>query len=194
MSDKILSTFEVGKILGVHQITVARWVDDRRLKGHLTIGGHRRVRKSDLLEYFKSNGLSIPDGLQESDKAKVLIVDDDESVLDVLKSGLEKQNQHLDIHTAKDGFQAGHLVREIIPDLVVLDIFLPGVDGYEVCRMIKEKHKGTRVIAITGYGSEEVEKKIMAAGADMYLRKPFEIEDLMAGIESLLMQGNTVVR
>jgi len=81
------------------------------------------------------------------------------------------------------------MVGEVNPDIVILDIRLPGVDGFSVCESIKKNYPETRVIAITGFGSDEVQKKIMDAGADLYLEKPFDLKYLILEIESVLNKG-----
>ena len=179
MKDRIFTTFEVGKILGVNQLTVARWVDSGKIRGHLTVGGHRRIRESDLLEYFTSNNMPVPPALEGLRQVRVLIIDDDESLLEVIAQALDRAYEDIRIETAADGFLAGQIMERFKPDIVILDIFLPWIDGFQVCRLIKQSYSDIRVTAITGHGSEEVRRNIMEAGADDYLEKPFDIDDLI---------------
>ncbi|PJA17294.1 MAG: histidine kinase, partial [Elusimicrobia bacterium CG_4_10_14_0_2_um_filter_56_8] len=89
-----------------------------------------------------------------------------------------------EIYSAADGFQAGSLVGSEKPDVVILDIMLPDINGFKVCEIIKASNKNTLVIAVTGYDSDDIKSKIIAAGADAYYVKPFKFEDLVARIES----------
>jgi len=183
MSSEMLTTKEVGEIMGVHFSTVGRWIDSGKLKGIITPGGHRRIREKDLVQYFKSKQIPVPEELQHKDKDKlrILVVEDDESVLDVLAAGLQQADKNYAVETATDGFEAGQILERFEPDIVVLDIFIPAINGYKICSMIKENYPGIKVITITGNGSEEVQEKIFKAGADAYIEKPFDIGDL-AGI------------
>jgi excisionase family DNA binding protein len=90
MDTKLMSTVEVGKLVGVHSVTVLRWIENNGLKSYKTVGGHNRVRFDDLLEYVKEHDLPFTrDLLQQAEKTKVLIVDNDEEVLNVLAESLK---------------------------------------------------------------------------------------------------------
>jgi len=107
---------------------------------------------------------------------KILIVDDDPDVSDFLVELIKMRHVQWAIETAKDGFTAGRKLGEYDPDLVILDLMLPGIDGFGVCRMIREDSALTdvKVLAITGYDSEEMRNKILNCGADDYLAKPMD--------------------
>ncbi len=87
-------------------------------------------------------------------------------------------NDKFIIFTASDGFEAGHQVTKLKPDLVLLDIKLPGIDGFKVCKLIKKYDSNIKIIAITGHPSEKIRKKILQSGAHYYLKKPIGFEDL----------------
>jgi len=189
MTERIFTTSEIAGMLGVHQITISRWVNSGKLKSMFTLGGHRRIKEKDLVRFFRENDMPVPEDLDiPPEKVKVLVVDDDEPVLDVTAGSL-RQRSDFDVSVARDGFEAGRMVGEVNPDIVILDIRLPGVDGFSVCESIKKNYPETRVIAITGFGSDEVQKKIMDAGADLYLEKPFDLKYLILEIESVLNKG-----
>jgi len=187
MDTKMMSTIDIGKLVGVHPATVLRWIEKNGLKSYKTAGGHNRVRFDDLLEYVKERNLPFPrDLLQQAEKTRVLIVDNDESVLNVLAESLKRSEDEFTVETATDGFQAGQIMERIKPDVVVLDIFLPGLDGFQVCKMIKDGHPDIRIIAITGHGDPEVKQMILKAGADEYLEKPFDLEELAGQVRELM--------
>jgi len=127
---------------------------------------------------------------EKTETLKILVVEDDLTVLDVLAFGLRKHENNYTVETATDGFEAGQIVERFQPDIVVLDIFLPTIDGFKVCQTIKKNYPKIKVIAITGYGSDEVKQKIIDAGADEYLEKPFDLQDLEEAMSKLLI-GNT---
>ncbi len=182
MEDKTFTTFYIAKLLDVYPTTVAKWIDEGRVKAFVTPGGHRRVRYADLLDFLKKYELPIPFELRSSDRKKILIIDDDEMVLESIEKIIATKAEKYDTYTARDGFQAGTAMSEFKPDIVILDIKLPGIDGFEVCRTIKKQKGSVKIIAVTGYPDEESRKKILASGADAYLPKPFEADELLIKI------------
>jgi len=186
MRRTILSTFEVAKILELSPGTVANWVDAGRLKAFNTLGGHRRVKAEDLKTFLEENKMPVPKELTErvDTRIKVLIVEDDVKFLKLTERFFRTFRKTWQIFSAADGFKAGALVGSEKPDAVILDIMLPDINGFKVCEMIKAGNKRTLVIAVTGYDSDEIRSKILAAGADAYYVKPFKFEELVARIES----------
>jgi excisionase family DNA binding protein len=188
MRVKTYSTFDIAGMLEVVPGTVANWIDSGKLKAFATLGGHRRVSREDLLAFLRDNAIPVPEPLANSSgKKKILIVEDDEKFLNLVVKAL-KTFKDFELLTATDGFQAGQLVEGRKPDLVVLDIMLPDINGFKVCELIKARNKSTRVIAITGYDSEDIKSKILGAGADVYLIKPFQFKTLFGHVESLLTE------
>ena len=119
---------------------------------------------------------------------RILIVDDDQQVCKLLNVLLSAGDY--EIHTANTGKEALTYLKEDKFDLIVLDIVLPDINGFKVCERIKAGNKHTRVIAMTGYDSEEVRKKIMNSGADAYLIKPFQFTTLLNHVKRLLGAGS----
>ena len=174
-----------------------RWVKEGYVKSFATLGGHHRILKADLDAVLADNGVyRIPGATQEaeppltespvSQSPKILIVDDDPQVLKMLPRFFKGSGY--DIAGAADGFEAGVKVMSFAPDLVVLDLMMPGIDGFEVCKRIKE-NPGTahiKVLAVSGYGDEENEQRILAVGADVFLPKPIDNEILLKAVSNLL--------
>ena len=180
------STFDIAKMLEIVPGTVANWIDSGKLKAFITPGGHRRVALEDLLAFLQENAIPVPALLaNSSSRKKILVIEDDEKFLKLIVKAL-KTFKDFELLTATDGFQAGQIVAGSKPDLVVLDIMLPDINGFKVCELIKAKNKNTRVIAITGYDSEDIKKKILESGADAYLIKPFHFKTLFEHIEKFL--------
>ena len=113
---------------------------------------------------------------------KILIVDDDIHIQDLITTMLSAHQYETEV--ASSGFEAGTKVVRFKPGLIILDLIMPGMSGFEVCRMIKENPDTShiKILAITGYDTEENRKKIMEAGADAYLAKPFNLNTLLEGI------------
>ena len=115
--------------------------------------------------------------------SKILIVEDDKTLLDVLKYNLIKENYA--VVTAVDGVQALEVARAEKPDLVILDIMLPNLDGFEVCRILR-KEMTVPILMLTAK-IEEIDKVVgLELGADDYLSKPFSRRELLARIRAML--------
>jgi CheY-like chemotaxis protein len=185
MKKRTFTTFDIARMLDVYPTTVADWADSGKLKAFNTPGGHRRVLQPDLVKFLRRHKMPLPDGLAPA-AIKILVVDDDPVILELVTGLLKSVKKGYKIFTAADGFEAGRLLGLHDPQLVVLDLKLPGIDGFEVCRQIKEQHSRTRVLAITGYDNEENRRKIMKAGADAFLGKPFRMAKLLAECGRLL--------
>ena len=185
MKQKTFTTFAIAKMLGVYPSTIANWVDSGKLKAFNTPGGHRRVLPEDLKAFLRIHKMPFPAGLIP-EETKILVVDDDPNILELVTSFLKSAKKGYQIFTAADGFEAGRLLGQHDPQLVVLDLKLPGIDGFEVCRQIKEQHSRTRVLAITGYDTDENKQRILKAGADAYLGKPFRMAKFLEECERLL--------
>jgi len=117
-------------------------------------------------------------------KPKILIVDDTKSIVAALKNLL----RDYETIVAYDGEQGLELARSEKPDLILLDLMLPKVNGYEVCGLLKfdEQYKQIPIILLTSRVGEEIQSEAKRAGADAYLNKPFDNTVLMATIEKLL--------
>src|SRR5881296_63435 len=126
-----------------------------------------------------------PDG-PESQPAKILVVDDNEDILNVVQRILAHQNYR--ISTAQDGRAALESARRDLPDLILLDVMLPEVDGLTVCRQLKNDPatRGTMILLVTGRGSIDHRAEGLDAGADDYIPKPFHITELLARVRSSL--------
>lgn len=186
---KKLSTTQVARLLHVAVASVAKWIDDGQLVAGRTPGGHRRVEATDLVEFLRRQGLRVPAELL-STFPKILIVDDEPTVTKWLAEEIREAFPEAEVLEANDGYAAGELVGTERPDVVVLDLRMPGMDGFEVCRRIKasETAKNTAVVAITAEPSPEAERRIRECGARSLLVKPLDtdlfIREVSAAIES----------
>jgi DNA-binding response OmpR family regulator len=120
---------------------------------------------------------------------KILVVDDDKNFLEVLKYNL--LNEGYNVVTAEDGIRAIEVARHEKPDLIILDIMLPGLDGLEVCRILR-KEMAVPIIMLTAK-TEEIDKVVgLEVGADDYMTKPFSIRELMARLRAMLRRSHWV--
>jgi DNA-binding response OmpR family regulator len=117
---------------------------------------------------------------------KILLIDDEPELTELVKLRLE--NQGYEVLVANDGISGLSLAREHNPDLIILDVMLPGLDGYKICRLIKfdEKHKHIPVMVFTARVGEDDQKLSRQMGADAYLPKPFEPNIFLKKVKELL--------
>jgi PleD family two-component response regulator len=119
-------------------------------------------------------------------RKKILIVDDEPRVLKVLNKMLSLHGYQ--IEEALDGFEAGVKIMSFKPELLILDLYMSGMDGFELCKRIKSNPNTShiKIIVYTGFDSEENKDRIMKAGAEGYLVKPVDESILLQNIEDLL--------
>ena len=179
----IYTTHEVSRLLHVNPRSVINWIEQSLLPSYRTPGGHRRIQHDDLLAFLRKHQIPTPASLVEG-KFSVLIVDDEEEIVGIIKAFLQRAGGY-EITTATDGITALIEVGRIKPDLLILDIMIPGVDGVEVCRRIKaDATNRTVIIAVSG--DAEKEKAILQAGADAFMAKPVDLDRLHAEAKRLL--------
>lgn len=188
MEKKIFTTYDVSQYCSVDLSTVINWIEEGKLLAYKTPGGHRRVKKEDLVHFLKEYQMPIAADLVKRERRRVLIVDDNRTVVDLITRALKKLKRKCEVDSAFDGFEAGRKLVTFEPDLVILDLMLPGIDGFKVCKNIRmdKKTKHIKVLAITGFDSPENRKKIFSSGANDYLAKPLEVSDLLERVEKLL--------
>ena len=193
-----LTTYDVSRYLHVDLTTVINWCEQGKLPAYKTPGGHRRVEPERFMEFLKAFKLPVPPEFRERMRGglRVLIVDDEIHVRRVVMKSFAKNIPEAKLYEAGDGFEAGKLVLDALPDLVILDLKLPGVDGFRVCANIREddRFKHTKILAITGQDTAENKNKILRAGADDYLPKPFEVKDLLEKAKRLLEIARETVK
>lgn len=194
--DKKVRTFsalEIAKLCGVVNQTAINWIRAGHLKAFTTPGGQYRVYAEDLVTFLKERDMRIPEELHEDltmpvDLGLALIVDDDKDLNTILKRLLERKIEDLRVAQAFDGFEAGRIIAERHPAIVLLDLNLPGVDGLSLCKKIRsdESLGQPAVIAMTGIAQEDAQPKMMEAGADAFFAKPLNFDALIAKIRELL--------
>jgi excisionase family DNA binding protein len=184
----VYTTFETAKLCHVSPLSIINWVNAGRLPAFRTPGGHRRIRREDLIRFMRDNGIPMPEELREgSGKRKVLVVDDEASIREVIAEHLSTRANSYEVLTAADGFEAGRLVATFRPDVVLLDLRMPGLDGFQICRTIKADPEtaSTVVIAMTGFYSPEAEARVLECGAIRCFAKPVDPATLSSFIDSV---------
>jgi excisionase family DNA binding protein len=183
---KIFTTGEAAQVCKVSQQTIIRCFDSGRLTGFRVPGSKfRRIPRAELMRFMQSNG--IPLDPLEGGRKRILIVDDDAAVNDLLVDVLEREDAY-EVKTALTGYEAGLLTESFKPHLMILDYMLPDINGNVVCERVKgrESTKDTRIVFISGVVDEREVRGLLEAGADDFIRKPFDIGALVERINELL--------
>jgi excisionase family DNA binding protein len=182
-----LSTFAIAKMLHVDPGSVANWVDRGMLKAYRTPGGHRRISREDLAEFCRAHGMPIPKELTP-EPVRILVVDDNPTITKLISQAIKARHPDYDVVEAHDGFSSGTIIATLRPDVVILDLRMPGMDGVEVCRLIKsqEQSKSAEVLAMTAYPSDDNVEKVLDMGARICLSKPLDMDLMLKEIESAL--------
>lgn len=172
---KKLTTAQAARMVGVTDQTVANWIDHGQLTAGRTPGGHRRIEVDDLVAMLKRQNLRVPAELARGART-ILIVADDSAVSGLLAPLAQQACPGYRVLTARDGFSVGEIVAQDMPDIIILDLSMRGLDGLDVCRRIKARPAGrdTVVIAIAADPSSEARKAIFDAGAAICLAKPLK--------------------
>ncbi len=185
---KYYTTFQASKQLGVSLATVVNWINAGLLTAHRTVGGHRRIAAEDLAAFARSYNMPLDDELEEAHGGppRVLVVDDDADLLETVRTMLEAGRGY-QVETACSGFAAGLAVARFRPDAILLDIRMPGMDGFEVVQQLRRERpgKGVPVIACTVYADPEMQERI-SKEFDGLLEKPIDLDALFASMDQAL--------
>jgi excisionase family DNA binding protein len=189
---ELLSAGEVAAHCRVSYEAVKHWVQTGKLKAFTTPGGHRRVRVEDFQEFLRKYRIPQPEEAG-AHKRRVLIVDDDPAIVQMLTKFFGKIGDY-EVATAEDGFDAGIQMAAFRPNLVLLDLMMPTLDGFTVCRKIKSAPatRDIRVLVITGYPTDANIEKALECGADDCLAKPFKMGELKKRVEGLFQGAGRI--
>lgn len=165
VSKEVLRTGQVAEHCQVSGVTVWSWIKKGKLKAHSTPGGHKRVLVADFQRFLQEYGM--PPFEETGSRPRILIADDEPLALQTMAAYLRKAGEY-EVATARDGFEAGLLVGSFKPDLIVLDLFMPQLDGFSVCRRLKSSPETSSilVLVVTGLPTEENLERAREAGAD----------------------------
>ncbi|HVD49971.1 MAG TPA: response regulator [Gaiellaceae bacterium] len=177
-----LTLGQAAKYLGVAQSTIRKWSDDGRVRAFYTPGGHRRYRRGDLEDFLNR---SSPSGSTNGGPV-VLIVDDDERLREYVRVNLEMEGYA--VHEAASAEEGLRILEESTPDLVLLDVMMPQMDGWEMLKRVQERHgAGTiPVVMFSGKIDEAAADEATSRGAQGFIGKPFNPQELIEQTKQLL--------
>ncbi len=183
---QVFTTGEAAEICKVSQQTIIRCFDSGRLQGFRVPGSKfRRIPRAELLRFMRTN--DIPTDVLESTRKRILVVDDDEQIVELFLDVLGRDNR-FEVKSAKTGYDAGLLTEQFKPHLILLDYMLPDINGNVVCDRIRSNPDlvGTKVIIVSGVVKREEIDDLLKCGADDFVKKPFNINELVDKLAELL--------
>ena len=184
----VFTTGEAAKICKVSQQTIIRCFDSGQLKGFRVPGSRfRRIPRELLYRFMRDNG--IPTDALESGRRKILVVDDDEELVELITDVLESDGR-FEVRVANNGFDAGMMVKEYRPDLIVLDLMMPKIDGWEALHELKgdSRTTGIPVIVSSAQTGGGILGFVRELGAFDFLSKPWRDGELIWRVEQAIEQ------
>ncbi len=172
----------IARLVRVSPSTVLSWIDKGLLPAHRTPGGHRRVEASTLVRFLRDNHMPVPRELLNV--ATLLVVDDDVTFLRAIERLLKVHAPDLKVETADSAVDGLLKVGTVRPDAVLLDAYMPGMNGVEVCRRLNgsAETRHILVLAVTGHPSEEIRSQFKEAGAAQVFSKPVDVTAVLAAL------------
>ena len=181
---RYLTTGEVAKRCQVSVGTVKNWIEAGQLAAFRTPGRHFRIRASELRRFQAAFGF----GAETEETPRILVVDDQQDFVDLVLDTLKGLVPGARVEGACGGYEALLLIGSFQPTLLLLDLRMPGLDGFEVCRRVKEAPttRATTILAMTGFDDQEAEQLAMTCGADAFVSKGAGLTALGRQITALL--------
>ena len=188
------SALEVANICGVVNQTAINWIRNGYLKAFSTPGGQYRIYLEDLVAFMKERNMKIPaevlDAYQQNKSlsASILVVDDDKGLNQVVTKFLEKKFTDSSIYQAFDGFEAGAILADKKPNIVLLDLDLPGVKGEDLCVKINNSEEfGKPVVCVmTALKDAGIEERLKGLGAIHFFAKPLNLVEIADSVQKII--------
>lgn len=184
---RYFTTFEASQFLAVSLPTVVNWIKANRLKAHRTPGGHRRIARDELASFIRRHAMPMPSELsEEGSAARVLVVHGKSAKREAVLSRLRRAGYVC--AGAADGFSAGLSVGHFRPDLLLIDLSTPGLDGASVSGALRalDPPRALPILAMSDGRDEKALKHALAQGFDDLLTRPFVLEVVKRKIEQAL--------
>ncbi len=184
-----LSVGDVAKILRVSKPCVLNWINKGALKAFTTYGGHHRLWATDVKAFLDKAGMDIPFTFEEEpQQRRVLIIDDDPIYTNLMSQVIKTELPDVEVTTTDDGYEALILIGEIKPQLVVLDIKMPKLDGFKVMERLAARKNGhdMKVLVVSGHLDQGTLDRLSTTIADFAIDKTSDIRSLISAIATHL--------
>ena len=174
-----LTPREVAELLMVSTAAIRLWAESNDLKARVTAGGHRRFTMDDVKTFASKKNIQL--NVPVSDTPKILIVDNEGGFAEFLKTLLENELENIEVQISANGFDAANKLRDFSPSIILLDLKMPGLNGFQICQHVKQNplYKHIRVIAMSGDISDSEISEIKRAGAEACIKKPVNTAKLL---------------
>jgi len=190
---RFFTTSEVARYCAVTNDGVLKWIKSGKLRAFSTPGGHYRVSAEDFRSFLEKFDIPVDEGFFQGSQREraVLVVDDEPNIRDIVARLLKELDPSMRVEEACDGYEAGIKIGSLQPDLVIMDVMMPRVDGISLCRSVREnpKTRHIKVLAITAFPEQDNVKKMYDAGADLCLIKPLQFEHFKLEVIRLLNEA-----
>ncbi len=190
---RFFTTSEVAKYCAVTNDGVLKWIKAGKLRAFSTPGGHYRISSEDFRAFLEKYEIPVDEGFFKGTTRQrtVLIVDDEPDIREVVRRLLKELEPDLKIEEAVDGYDAGIKIGNLCPDLLIVDVMMPRVDGISLVRSIRENPEtaAVKILAITAFPEQDNVKKMYDAGADLCLIKPLQLEHFRLEVIRLLNEA-----
>jgi len=190
---RFFTTSEVAAYCAVTNDGVLKWIKSGKLRAFSTPGGHYRVSAEDFRAFLEKFDIPVDEAFFRGTKKQrtVLVVDDEPNIREIVRRLLAELDPELKVEEACDGYEAGIKIGSLQPDLVIMDVMMPRVDGISLCKSIRENPatEGVKVLAITAFPEQDNVKKMYDAGADLCLIKPLQFEHFRLEVIRLLSEA-----
>ena len=187
---RFFTTSDVARYCAVTNDGVLKWIKSGKLRAFSTPGGHYRVAAEDFRKFLEKFDIPVDVAFFRGGtlQRSVLVVDDEADIREIVRRVLQELDPDLKIEEASDGYEAGIKIGSAQPDLVIMDVRMPRVDGLSLCRSIRENPETChiKVLAITAFPEQDGIKKMYDAGADLCLIKPLQFEHFRLEVVRLL--------
>jgi len=176
---------DVGSLLGVHHNTIKNWIKSKQVVAFQTVGGHYRVPRREVVRLIKGRDLPVPEELQ-GPMGLVYVVDDDELIRRAIEDTL---SEDYEVYGFKSGFEALMQMGRLKPDLLVLDIFMPGIDGFAMVKKLRQDEKLANLKVIGMSGKDVSAEEATDAGFDEFYHKREGLEVIVNAVKEYLGKG-----
>lgn len=185
---KPLTTGKVAELCGVSLMTIWNWITGGKIKAYRTPGGHFRILPGDFKTFIEEYEIPLEEKNPFFLPKRVMVVDDEVEIVEALSTVLQQKIPQVELIPAYDGYEALIQIGHVKPDLIVLDLRMPRIDGFEVCKELKSNPltRHITIIAISGCGTDINISRIKESGADFYLDKPFDMDQFLTLVRKCL--------
>lgn len=182
---KPLNVGLVAKICRVSKKTVLNWIYKDALKAFTTFGGHYRIWPGDLNEFLLRSGIDVPFQYVDERKTTFLIVDDDPAYTLLLKEAICAKFSNADVIMTDDGYEALLLIGERKPHIVILDLRMPKIDGFQVLELLRARKKDNsmKVVVLSAYIDQQIRDRLSLTVADEVWEKGEPVARLLESLE-----------